>query len=334
MNATTFRPAQKAAALVLAMGPQAAAQVFAHLNEKEVEVIAREVAQLGDVQREDLVAVLHEFFEGVAKRRQTVTGDPDHARKLLRAWRGSSGDSVATRVLGEDADRPFGFLQDHDPQAIHEALADEHPQMVAVVLAHLPSKLAARILDGFDPVDQADLSMRIARMDAVPPAVIDKLERNLQDRMGPPGLSALEPAGGTRELASLLNSLPRAKSDAIMDDLAARDPELAERVREQMFVFEDIVTLDDRAIQEVLRTVEPRTLGMAMKGLGTEVTDAIWRNLSERASTALREEMELLGPARKSEVMEARNEVVRNIRRLADEGTIVMAAGGGEELVE
>ncbi len=333
MAVDQLRASQKAAALVLAMGPAAAARVFEHMSEAEVELVAREVSALGDVPREDLVAILQEFFESMALRRSTVTGGSGPARDLMRAWRGAQGDDVLDRI-GINGGEPFVFLRSYPPAQVRAVLENEHPQTVAVVLASLPAKQSAQVLAGFDAQVQHDIAMRVASLGKVEPRVIHRVEQSLQQRLGPPkdAAAADATAGGTRELASMLNVLPKEQAEAILDAIRERDPDLAELIREQMFVFEDITTLDDRAVQEVLRAVDPKTLAMAMKGAPDEVTEVIWRNLSERASTALQEEAELLGPAPKSDVVEAQRAVVKAIRQLADEGTITLSSGG-EELV-
>lgn len=330
MTTTALAKRQKAAALVLAMGPQASAQVMAHLAPGEVEAIAREVAALGQVRREDVAGIVSEFLNDVAARRQTVAGGADPARALLRAW---TGDSAGVEhVLEATDDQPFAFLRSHPAAQLATALGAEASQTIALVLSHLTAKHAAGVLSNL-PVDrQHDVARRVATLAPVSRATVAAVESAVHELVGPPDHAALATGGGARDLAAMLNNLDRSLSDAIMTGIEADDAPLAEQIRNEMFVFEDLVSLGDRPLQEVLRAVEPAKLAVAMKGADAAVTDAIWRNLSERASTALQEEIELLGPTPRADIEAGRAAVVAAIRRLEAEGTITISRGG-EDLV-
>lgn len=325
---------QKAAAVLLALGADKAAKVLVHLTEAEVEQVAVEIAQLGQLDASQTNAVLDEFRTEALAAQYLVSGGADHARTLLRTLHGSAGDDIIDRLLASFRSNPFHFLQMHDPQEVLQHLREENPQTVALVLSHLPTRFGAQILTGLDPALQADVAWRIAALERTSPEVVARVEESLQRRFGDVRRRDNTARGGVRELASLLNSSDRATERAILNELEISNPEMAEAVRALMFVFEDIVTIDDRAMQEVLRQADLKRLAYAMKGVGEPVADKVLSNLSERARETLTEEVELLGPTPLREVEHAQTEIVALIRRLEEEGTITTARGGDEGLVE
>jgi flagellar motor switch protein FliG len=329
-----YSRSQKAAAVLLAIGPDASAKILAHLTEIEVEQVALEVATLGNLGQDELQPVLEEFHAEAQAHRHLVSGGESHAREILRKLRGSDGDEIVDRVLATVRTSPFHFLRQHDASELTPHLRDEHPQTVALILAHLPPKFAARVLEGLDTSVQSDIALRIALLDRTSPDVIQRVEDALRERIGALANEGDSEQGGVKDLASLLNQSDRHTEQAILARLEEHDPELAEQVRALMFVFEDIVTLDDRAVQEVLRQVDMKEVAVALKGVPDEVRATIERNLSERARETLIEEIELLGPVRIRDVEEAQTEVVRRIRQLEEEGAIVINRGGEGEFIE
>ncbi len=327
---------QKAAAVVIAVGPEAAAGVLGHLSEVEVEALALEVATLGEVGPEVLAGILEEFRTEAVAHSSLVSGGEAHARAMLREWRGDEGDEIVDRLLATVRTTPFAFLRSRQPAELVQHVRDEHPQTVALILAHLPAKFSAAVLAGLDADRQAEVARRVATMEAATPEVVARVEAALQARLGghQRGQRASEASGGVKELADMLNNSDRGTERAILGTLEVSDPQLADEVRRLMFVFEDITTLDDRAVQQVLRHVEGRTLALALKGVRQEVRDVIVRNLSERARETLAEDVELLGPVRVKDVEAAQSDIVRQIRRLEDDGTIVIDRGGEGGFVE
>lgn len=325
---------QKAAAVLLALGTERAAKVLAHLSEAEVEQVAVEIAQLGQLDAERTNAILEEFRTEALAARYLVSGGVEHARTLLRTLHGSSGDDIIERLLASFRSNPFHFLQMHDPQEVLQHLREENPQTLALILSHLPTRFGAQILTGLDAALQAEVAWRIAALERTSPEVVSRLEQALQRRFGDVRRRDTTTRGGVRELAALLNSSDRATERAILGELEANDPTLAEEVRALMFVFEDIVTIDDRAMQEVLRQVDLKRLAYAMKGVPEAVTEKVLTNLSERARETLTDEIELLGPTPLRDVEQAQTEVVALIRRLEEEGAITMSRGGEGGLVE
>lgn len=333
MNApVVMNRSQKAAAVMLAVGPERAAKVLAHLDEEEVEQLTVEIATLGSVPSTQLESILSEFQTEAVAHQQLVSGGEKHARDLMRRIHGERADELVDRLLATTHAEPFHFLRLHDTSEVLQHLRDEHPQTIALVLAHLPARLGATLLGGLPRDIQADVATRLATLERADPEVVEKVEAALRDRLG----EVRRRSGrrdGIKELADLLNQIDRGIEKAILEQLEEEDPALAERVRALMFMFEDLVSLDDRALQEILRQIDPARLAVALKGVATELRDAIERNLSERARTIIAEEMDLMGAVRVSEVEEAQNEIIQVAHELEKEGVIQMSRSQ-EDLVE
>jgi flagellar motor switch protein FliG len=324
--------AQKAAAVLLAVGGEASSKVLQHLAAHEVEQIALEIATLAPIPGEQMQVLLREFHAEALAQQHLVAGGEQVARELLRRVHGARADEIVDRLLASVRSSPFHFLRMHDPAVVAQHLRDEQPQTVALILAHLPARFAASVLAGLEPAVQGDVARRVATLDATAPEIIERIEAALQERFG--AVQRHESRhGGVAELAALLNQVDRGTERAIMTSLEETNPELAEEVRALMFTFEDITILDDRAIQEVLRQVDTARLALALKGVAAEVRGAIERNLSERARESLAEELDLLGPVRIRDVEAAQTEIVRHIRTLEADGTIIISRGGEGEFV-
>ncbi len=321
--ATTVQPRQRAAALILAIGSTRAGSILQHLSREEVELLADEMARLGTVDRPERLAMVKESL------RHLLSHDPEAEAEVIRAQ---------ARLLPSGSEQidlsPFAFLEQADLADTVQLLRSEHPQTIAVVLAHQRPERAAKILEQMDDDLALEVSQRIATLGPTPPEVLRRVRDVLAERLQEPTDDAPAEVDGAKELASILNNIERDFEETIMERLAEIDPELAEKVRSLMFVFEDIATLDDRTIQKILQTVQTQTLALALKGASEEVKDSILRNLSERAREALVEEMDLMGAVRKQEVMEARNQVVAEIRGLEAAGQIVISRGDEGEMIE
>ena len=320
---------QKAAAVLLSVGTERAASVLEHLTEDEVEQLAVEIARLGEVPPHQLEAILTEFHTEAIAHQHLISGGEGHARDLLRRLHGDEADDIVDRLLASTASAPFHFLRMHEPAEVLQHLRDEHPQTIALVLAHLPARLGAALLAGVEPGVQAAVAARLATLEGADPAVVSQVEDALKSRLG----EVRRRSGrrdGVQELADLLNQVDRSTERTILGKLETEDPQLAERVRALMFVFEDLATLDDRALQELLRTVSSDQLAIALKGVSAELRATIERNLSERARTGLLEEIDLLGQVRLKDVEEAQSEIVRTVHDLEREGVIHIARGQEE----
>lgn len=322
---------QKAAAVVMTLGPERADAVLGRLSEEEVERLTAEIVELGSVEPDELTGVLSELLHEAKARRLLLTGGEDHARRLLRAWRGDEGDAIVDRLLAESKIEPFSFLAAQPSDAIARELREEQPQVAAVVLSHLPSRLAAAVLADLPDPLRADVAIRVATTPGPPRAVVERMDATLRARMGDSARSSSSRADdGLRELANMLNSTDQSVGNAVLEAIEQTNADLAGLIRAQMFIFDDLVSLTDRDLQEVLRDLDSQQLTLAMKGLEGELADMIKRNMSERARTALIEELELLGPVRRADIEAARGEIAAYVRDLIDKGDITVMGAGGD----
>ncbi len=326
---------RKTAILLVNLGRDASSRVLSQMRDTEVEQIMAEIVKLNSVPAEEARAVFEEFQGMVQARAFVVQGGMGFAQELLE---NSMGPERAKEILGRlqaaHAQMPFQFLHKADPRQLLSFLQDEHPQTMALVLAHMSADQASIVLSGLNPALQADVAHRIAKMERTSPDVIRQVERMFQAKLS----SVLQPTelstvGGLQPLVDIINRADRATERLILEGLEGRDQELAEEVRSRMFMFEDIVQLDDRSVQLVLREVESVDLATALKGVTEMVKGKITKNLSERAAENLMEEIDLLGPVRLKQVEEAQAKVVQTIRRLEEAGTITIRRGADDEFV-
>ncbi|HEY2042592.1 MAG TPA: flagellar motor switch protein FliG [Jatrophihabitans sp.] len=325
---------RKAAILILQMDRRSSARVLSQMRDTELEELAAEIARARDVAPALSAAVLREFG-ALASDSPTMAGGIEAGRELLTA---AIGEQRASEIMGRLSsnlfDMPFKFLQNADSRQLLSFLSDEHPQTIALVLAHVPAPLASKVLGGLGSDLQAEVAHRIATMDRTSPEVIQQVQASLERRMStmlvPADLSAV---GGVQPLVEIINRADRGTEKLILEGLEQRNPELADEVRSRMFVFEDVVNLDDRAVQLVLRQVEVAQLAIALKGVAAVVRNKVMKNMSERAGESLAEEIELLGPVRVQAVEEAQTEVVRVIRQLEEDGQIIVRRGAEDEFV-
>ncbi len=328
--------AQKAAIVLLKLGRDRAAQIMRLLGERDVTRVTAEIVQAQSIKREDAEASLIEFAMMAKANDHIASGGVDKARDFLEA---SVGPERANEILGNLHDvmvmakAPFDFLRRTDPRQVINFISGEHPQTIALVLAHLPPDQASIVLGGLEEKIQRDVSIRIARLEQISPEVIQQLETVLERRFGMSGsqkAQKIDRADGVQTLIDILNRADRATERSIFEGLEQHEAELVDQIRARMFVFEDIVTLDDRAIQLILRQVESRELATALKGVKGAVRDKIKRNMSERAAINLEEEISMLGAVKLSTVEEAQGTIVRTIRALEESGQIVVSRGSDE----
>jgi len=336
MTVATGTGVRKAAILLVQLGRERAAEVLTRLSESEVEAISAEIARLDLIGADETDAVLTEFRDMMTARAHMAQGGLGYAQKLLEESLGvERAAEIMERLNAAAVQMPFQFLHRADPAQVRSFIAEEHPQVIAVVLAHMPAEKASLLLSGLPPEQQARVAHRIAVMDRTSPDIVRAVESVLERRLS----SMLQPAevsrvGGMDPLVNIINRSDRSTERQIVEGLEALDRELADEVRSRMFLFEDITTLDDRSVQQVLRQVDTDVLATALKGVAGPVRDKVTRNLSERARETLLDEIEVLGPVRLSQVEEAQQTVIRTIRQLEEQGQILIRRGGDDEFVE
>jgi len=323
---------RKAAVLLVSLGPKRAAEVFRHLDDDEIEELALEMAKTGDIQREEVEAVLQEVAENSLAYASLAEGGVAYAREVLeRAVGPERAAEIAGRLSAVIEMRPFEFLRRTPPEQIDAFLRNEAPQTKALVISSLHTTLAAEVLALLDKEEQAEVSLRIARMSETSPAVIKEVESVMRQKLSNVLSEEYAASGGVKSLAEILNHADRPTERNVLDELAKTDEELAEEIRSLLFVFEDIVKLDDRAVQAVLKEVDDADLALALRGVGEEVREKVLSNMSERRAAMLIEEIEYQPPQRKAVVEEAQGRIVAEIRRLEDAGELVLGRKGSSD---
>ena len=325
---------EKAAILLITLGPEKAAAIFKHLKEDEIEELTLEIANTRSVSPQVKEEVLEEFYQVCLAQQYIAEGGIGYARELLeKALGDEKAQSVITKLTASLQVRPFEFIRKTEPSQVLNFIQDEHPQTIAMILSYLSPAQAALIIGALPAEKQADVAKRIAMMDRTSPEVIKEVERVLERKLSSLINQDYTIAGGVDAIVSILNTVDRGTEKRIMESLEIEEPELAEEIRKKMFVFEDILLLDDRAIQRVLRDVDNNDLEVALKGSNEEVQAAIFKNLSSRLASMIKEDMDFMGPVRMKDVEEAQQKIVGIIRKLEDSAEIVISRGGGDELV-
>jgi flagellar motor switch protein FliG len=335
LKAEELTGAQKAAVLRVQLGKEKSAAVLKSLRESEVEEVLSEIARMKGVPTETVDAVFEEFQTLASARRYYAQGGMDFAREVLEATLGGDrAKELLDRMKASLVEMPFEFLRRADARQVLSFLQDEHPQTVALVLAHMRSDQAAIVISGMPDDLQADVAHRVAVMETTSPDVVRRVEAILERKLSSVLQSSdSSAAGGLKPLVDIINHADRATERLILEGLERRDPALAEEVRSQMFMFEDITTLDDRSVQLVLRSVDSKELATALKGVSTDVRGKIMANVSERAAANLADEIDLLGAVRLSTVEEAQAKIIATIRSLEESGQILLSRGDRDEYV-
>ena len=325
---------QKAAVLLITLGPEKAANIFKHLKEEEIEQLTLEIANTRSVSPSQKEEVFNEFYEVCLAQQYIAEGGIGYAKDLLQK---ALGEEKAKDVLGKLTAslqvRPFEFIRKTDASQILNFIQDEHPQTIALILSYLSPNQAAGIVGSLPPDKQTDVAKRIATMDRTSPDVIKEVEDILEQKLASLVSQDYTIVGGVDSVVAILNTVDRGTEKHIMENLEIEEPELADEIRKKMFVFEDILMLDDRSIQRVLRDVENNELAVALKNANEDVRNAIFSNLSTRLADMIREDMEYMGPVRVKDVEEAQQKIVNIIRKLEDSAEIVISRGGGDEII-
>ena len=325
---------QKAATLLITLGPEKASVIFKHLKEDEIEQLTLEIANTRSVSPAQKEKVMDEFYQVCLAQQYIAEGGIGYAKDLLQK---ALGQEKANEVLGKLTAslqvRPFEFIRKTEASQILNFIQDEHPQTIALILSYLSPQQAAGIIGALTPDKQTDVAKRIATMDRTSPDVVKEVENILEQKLASLVSQDYTIVGGVDSVVEVLNTVDRGTEKHIMENLEIEEPELADEIRKKMFVFEDILMLDDRSIQRVLREVDNNDMAVALKVANEDVKNAIFNNMSKRLAVMIQEDMEFMGPVRMKDVEEAQQKIVNVIRKLEDTGEIVISRGGGDEIV-
>ena len=325
---------EKAAMLLITLGPERSAQIFKHLKEEEIEQLTLEIANIRTVSPGEKDRVLGEFYQICLAQQYITEGGIGYAKDILEKALGTEKTmEIINKLTVSLQVRPFDFVRKADPSQVLNFIQSEHPQTIALILAYLKAGQAAAVLSALPQDKQADVAKRIATMDRTSPEIIKEVERVLEKKLSSLVTEDFTAVGGIQAIVDVLNSVDRGTEKFIMDTLEIEDTDLAEDIRKRMFVFEDILQLDNRAIQRFLREVDNAQLALALKGSTEEVQALIFNNMSKRLSDMIKEDLEYMGPVRLKDVEEAQQKIVNIIRKLEDAGEIIISRGGGDELV-
>ncbi len=325
---------QKASILLIALGPEKSATIFKHLKEDEIEELTLEIANTRSITPQIKEEVIDEFYEVCLAQQYIAEGGISYAKELLeKALGADKAMDVIGKLTASLQVKPFEFIRKAEASQLLNFIQDEHPQTIALILSHLPLSQAAIIVSSLPPDRQADVAKRIALMDRTSPDVVKEVEKVLESKLSSLVNQDYTIIGGVDAVVDILNAVDRSTEKHIMETLEIEEPELADEIRKKMFVFEDILLLDDRAIQRVLRDVDNNDMALALKSANEQVQASIFNNMSKRLAVMIKEDMEFMGPVRMKDVEEAQQKIVNIIRKLEDSGEIVISRGGGDEIV-
>ncbi len=325
---------RRSAVVLLSLDKALAAEVMSQLRKEEVEALTMEIARLDDVTKEEQDGAIEEFYNQGMARVNIERGGMEYAHDLLEQSLGKDkAGAILDNVKQSLSSVPFGFLHKSGAENLLTFVVEEHPQTIALILSHLPASLAAQVLAGLPSTKQLEVVRRIATMEQTSPEVVRDVEKSLEGRMTSTFNQQFEKAGGVSSVAQMLNVTDRMTNKSILESLEQESPELVEQIRRLMFVFDDLLKLDDKSIQALLKEVENAQWALALKGASEDLKGKIMGNLSQRAAAMLTEEIQYLGPVRVSDVEAAQQTIVDTVRRLEDAGEIVVGAGDTERLI-
>lgn len=325
---------RKIAVFLLALGPNMSAGILKHFNESEIEKISMEIANTTRVERGQLDQILDEFLVIHEAQQYMVNGGYDYAKEILERTLGPQKASELMKKLKDSSKvKPFTFVRNADAKQLVNMISQEHPQTIAFILSYLDSDQAAMVLSELPQENQSDIARRIALMERTSPQIIKGVESVMKERLSTIFQQDFTTAGGVGTVVDILNNVDRGTEKLILEELEKEDAELAETIRQQMFIFEDVVNLDDSSIQRIIRDLDNNDIAMALKGASDEVKSRIFKNISKRAGEILKENMEFMGPVRLREVEESQQRVVAVIRRLDESGEIIISRGGDDAII-
>lgn len=333
LNLSNMNATQKVAALLIVLGPKAATEILKNIPDEDlIEQITLDIANLNKVPMETLDQILEEFYSIFQASGFISRGGIDYAKILLEeAYGPDKANDILDKLVTILNSTPFQFFNDADAQQLATSFQNENPQLIALILAYLKPEKSAAVLNFLPPEVQTAVAFKIAEMESTNPEIIADIEKIVENKFSSVVIQDFSKAGGVESLATILNRVDRATEKKIMESIEARDKDLVEQIKDLMFVFEDIVKLEDRAIQRILREVDNKDLAMSLKGSNQEVKDKIFKNMSERARTMLTDDMEYMGPVRAKDVQECQSKIVGIIRMLESSGEIVVLRSGVED---
>lgn len=325
---------EKAAILLITLGPEKSAEIFKHLNEEEIEELTLQIANMRMVSAEEKEKVLEDFYQIALAQEYISEGGINYAKDVLeRAVGSDKAVDIISRLTSTLHVRPFEFIRKADPSQLLNYIQDEHPQTIALILSYLDPQQSAQILASLSTDKQGEVARRIAKMDRTSPEVVKEIENVLETKFSGMISQDFTATGGIQSAVDILNSVDRGTEKYIMEELDAMDAELGEEIRKRMFVFEDIVSLDSRSIQRVIREIDNSQWALALKGASEEVKEVIFTNMSKRLVEMIKEDIEFMGPVRIGDIDEAQQNIVNIIRKLEEDGEIITPRGGAEVVV-
>jgi flagellar motor switch protein FliG len=326
-----FKGAKKAAIFLLSVEQEVAARIMSALEPDEIEAVSMELARLEKVTKEDRDRIIEEFYHLYLAQKYITQGGIGYAKALLeKSLPTSEAGRIIEMIQRSVAQMPFTFLKKADSENILTFILDEHPQTIALILSHLIPTKAAEVLGGLPPEKQVEVVKRISTMEHTSPEVIQQVEGALEKRLAGLVTQEFQEAGGVETVAEILNVIERSTEKTILENLEEEDPELVEQIKKLMFVFEDLIKVNDKGIQNVLKEVDNEELALALKTASAEIVEKIFSNMSARAADLIREEMEYMGPVRLSDVESAQQSIINVVRRLEETGDVIIQGRGGE----
>ncbi len=326
---------QKAAIILLVLGEDTTSEVFKHLTDDEVQDISREISVLGAVPGSVTDIVIEEFYNLTMAKGYLTSGGIEYAKRVLIK---SLGPEEARKIIDRlvkmlEKSTGFSSLEKVNPQQLSKFIQNEHPQTIALILAHLSASQAAELIASLPEDMRSEIIIRMANLEEISPEIVKKISGVLDQKLEALGSYSLEEYGGVKAVAELFNRMDRRASRNVLEQIESRDPELTASIRDLMFVFEDILLIDDQGIMEILKRADKKSLAIGLKGANEELQAKFFRNMSQRAAEMMKEEMEYLGPIRVKDVEKAQHEVVEIVRGLEEEGVLVIGGAGGDDYV-
>lgn len=325
---------EKAAILLITLGPEKSAQIFKYLNEEEMEELTLQIANMRMVSSEEKEKVLEDFYQLALAQEYISEGGINYAKEVLeRALGEDKAVDIITRLTSSLHVRPFEFIRKADPNQLLNYIQNEHPQTIALILSYLNADQSAQIISNLSSEKQSEVTRRIATMDRTSPEIIKEIEKVLETKFSGMLSEDFTTTGGIQSVVDILNSVDRGTEKHIMEELDRSDAELSEEIRKRMFIFEDIVSLDNRSIQRVIREIDNSQWATALKGASEEVKEVVFTNMSKRLVEMIKEDIEFMGPVRIRDIEEAQQNIVNVIRKLEEDGEIIIPRGGAEVIV-